>query len=229
MKNRANSRHRLDLLPPPFRKNRRSDYASGNTIVRSAKGIHLAASAIMFLSGVLLCSVQSFGDTAVRLVVALCCIVIGGADIFGYYSNDLFRLAFQFAFTFGAYSAIFGLLLLIMPDRLTILLPYAVACYVILDGLQKVQISLEGRKFGIGKWFLILGTSIAVVLLGFLSVFFLQGGAAGFLWMGIAVAANGAENFWTTMYTVRIRTGRETDPKVNLQEIAHADGGASIS
>lgn len=210
MKQKSNRHERLqealtNRFGQRFRKNRRSDYASENAIVRSAKGIHLAASAVMLIAGILLCSVQGFGDTAVRIVVALCCIVIGGADVFGYFSNDLFRLAFQFAFTFGSYSAVFGVLLLLMPERLEVLVPYAVAFYVILDGLQKVQIALEARKFGIGKWFLILGTSLVVVILGFSSVFLMQDGNQSFLWMGIAVAANGAENFWTTMYTVRIR------------------------
>lgn len=184
---------------------RKSDFAAANAVVRSAKGIHLTAAAVMLLSGILLCCISDFDGTAARITMACCCIIIGGADIFGYYSNDMFRLAFQFAFAFGAYSTIYGVMLLLLPERMIDALPYAIGAYVILDGLQKVQIALEARKFGISKWFLILGTSVAVVVLGFVSVLVTTDENA-FLWMGISVAANGAENFWTTMYTVRIRT-----------------------
>lgn len=194
----------ISSLSARFRKSLKTDYAAGNGIVRSAKSIHLAASSIMLLSGILLCVAKNFDNSIVQWIAAGCCILLGLADIFGYYSNDLFRLAFQFAFAFGSYSVLFGVLLLLIPDRLIDFLPYAVASYVILDGLQKVQIALEGRKFGLGKWFLILGTSLAVVLFGYLSVFLSEGDSH--LWMGIAVALNGAENFWTTVYTVRLRT-----------------------
>ncbi len=195
---------RISKLSERFRKSLKTDYAAGNGIVRSAKSIHLAASCIMLISGILLCVVEDFDSNVVQWITAGCCILLGVADIFGYYSNDLFRLAFQFAFAFGSYSVLVGVLLLLIPDRLIGFLPYTVACYVILDGLQKVQIALEGRKFGLGKWVLILATSIAVVLFGYLSVFLSHDGSH--LWMGIAVALNGAENFWTTMYTVRLRT-----------------------
>lgn len=201
---------RFPKIPKRFRIPRKTDFASGNAIVRSAKSIHLTASAIMLIAGLLLCFLKDLDSQLVRWVFAGVCIFIGCADIFGYYSNDLFRLAFQFAFTFGSFSTLFGILLLLAPTKIVALLPCFVGIYVILDGLQKVQLSLECRRFGIRKWPLILGTSVLVVALGFLTALFYEGKYSLFLWMGIAVAANGAENFWTTMYTVRVRTGART-------------------
>lgn len=204
------NRTRLPLIPKRFRKPRETDFAAADGIVRSAKSIHLTASALMLVSGIALCFIDNLDGQIARWVFAGCCILIGGADLFGYYSNDLFRLAFQFAFTFGSFSMLFGILLLLAPSRVLMLLTCFVGIYVILDGLQKVQLSLECRKFGIRKWPFILGTSVLVVVLGFLTVLFVEGDEVPFLLMGISVAANGAENFWTTMYTVRIRSASRT-------------------
>lgn len=201
---------RLNALQKRFRKPRRTDFAAGNSIVRSAKSIHLTASLLMLGAGLMLCLAEDLDNNVARWVFAACCIFIGSADVFGYYSNDLFRLAFQFAFTFGTFSILFGGMLLFAPERMQEVLPWFVGMYVILDGLQKVQISQECRKFGVRKWPFILGTSLLVVVLGVLSILHPGEFPAQNLWMGIAVSANGAENFWTTMYTVRVRTGSRT-------------------
>lgn len=201
---------RLTKLQKRFRRTRKTDFAAADAIVRSAKSIHLFASALMLGAGLLLCLTTGLDGKIVRLVFAGCCLLMGSADLFGYYSNDLFRLAFQFAFTFGSFSLLFGVLLLLAPSHVLALLPCFVGLYVILDGLQKVQLSLECRKFGIGKWPLILGTSVLVTALGVVSVLLFDGSENRFLWMGIAVSADGAENFWTTMYTVRVRSASRT-------------------
>ncbi|MBQ0092949.1 MAG: DUF308 domain-containing protein [Clostridiales bacterium] len=201
---------RLTKLQKRFRRTRKTDFAAADAIVRSAKSIHLFASALMLGAGLLLCLKTGLDSKIVRLVFAGCCLLMGSADLFGYYSNDLFRLAFQFAFTFGSFSLLFGVLLLLAPSHVLALLPCFVGLYVILDGLQKVQLSLECRKFGIGKWPLILGTSVLVTALGVVSVLLFDGSENRFLWMGIAVSADGAENFWTTMYTVRGRSASRT-------------------
>ena len=201
---------RLTKLQKRFRRTRKTDFAAADAIVRSAKSIHLFASALMLGAGLLLCLTTGLDSKIVRLVFAGCCLLMGSADLFGYYSNDLFRLAFQFAFTFGSFSLLFGILLLLAPSHVLALLPCFVGLYVILDGLQKVQLSLECRKFGIGKWPLILGTSVLVTALGVVSVLLFDGSENRFLWMGIAVSADGAENFWTTMYTVRVRSASRT-------------------
>ena len=201
---------RLTAFQKRFRRTRRTDYAAGNAIVTSAKSIHLFASALMLGAGLLLSLTANLDGHIVRWILAGCCLLMGSADLFGYYSNDLFRLAFQFAFTFGSFSILFGVLLLLAPAHILALLPCFAGIYIILDGLQKVQLSLECRKFGIRKWPLILGTSVLVTALGILSVMLFKGMESPFLWMGIAVSADGAENFWTTMYTVRVRSAART-------------------
>ncbi|MBQ9773439.1 MAG: DUF308 domain-containing protein [Clostridia bacterium] len=177
-------------------------------IVRSAKIMHLSSAVIFLIAGILVAvspsldNITSFGD----VVVGVASIIIGATGMFGYFSNDMYRLAFQSDFALGIFNVIFGVLLIINPDKFPVLLPTAIAILTLLDGGNKSQIAIEGWRFGISKWYLVLLSALAEIALGvvllvlaYLNVIDVH------VIMGVAMGMVGVTNFWTTMYTVRIR------------------------
>ena len=174
-------------------------------IVKSAKAVHLCSSVAFFVCGLLIMLVPDFERSVGIFFVGAVSIVIGGAGIYGYFSNDMYRLAFQSDFALGIFNVILGALLMANPVRLEQLLPCAVGILAILDGGNKSQISIEGFHFGMRKWYLVALSAVAELALGIAVILVALSGEDVRICMGITMVAVGVINFWTTMYTVRVR------------------------
>ena len=150
---------------------------------------------------------QDFDDSGTfrNIVVGVASIIIGVTGIYGYFSNDMYRLAFQLDFALGIFNVIFGILLIINPVQLAVLLPTAISILTLLDGGNKSQMALEGKNFGISKWYLVLLSAILEIAAGIVLILWAYHELDVRAWMGIAMGLVGVTNFWTTMYTVRVR------------------------
>ena len=177
-------------------------------IVKEAKITHLIVSALLFLSGIFLICRPELGAVIIRWLVGANLILCGIARVLGYFSNDLYRLAFQYDFAVGGLSVILGILFLICPEAVLITLLYVLGVYVILDGLLKLQTAFDAKTFGMKKWISLFVCAIVVVVSG---VVVLVGSTA---WnhtvlVGVALSVDGAENFFNSMSTVRIRAKKK--------------------
>lgn len=178
-----------------------------SAIVKSAKIVHLCSAVIFLVAGLLLALVPDFEDSGVfrNTIVGVASILIGAAGIYGYFSNDMYRLAFQLDFALGIFNVIFGILLIINPVQLSVLLPTAVSILTLLDGGNKSQMALEGKQFGIQKWYLVLVSAVLEIAAGIVLMILAYHERDVRVWMGVAMGLVGVTNFWTTMYTVRVR------------------------
>lgn len=178
-----------------------------SAIVKSAKIVHLCSAVIFLVAGLLLALVPDFEASGVfrNTIVGVASILIGAAGIYGYFSNDMYRLAFQLDFALGIFNVIFGILLIINPVQLSVLLPTAVSILTLLDGGNKSQMALEGKQFGINKWYLVLVSAILEIAAGVVLILLAYHELDVRAWMGVAMGLVGVTNFWTTMYTVRVR------------------------
>ena len=85
-----------------------------NAVIRSAKIINIISASLMVVAGILLMTVSSMEEVvAQRIMLGILFGLTGAAKIFGYYSNDLYRLAFQYDFAFGIFCEILSLLLIL--------------------------------------------------------------------------------------------------------------------
>ncbi len=185
---------------------------TNETIVKSAKIVHLCSAVIFFVAGLLLIFVPDFENSGSfrNVLVGSASILIGVAGIYGYFSNDMYRLAFQLDFALGIFNVIFGILLIINPVQLSVLLPTAISVLTLLDGGNKSQMALEGQRFGIHKWYLVLLSALIEIAAGIVLIVLAYHEMDVRVWMGVAMGLVGITNFWTTMYTVRIRQTRQS-------------------
>lgn len=178
-------------------------------IVKSAKIINVVSAALMMLAGVLLIFLPAL-EQAQRILLAILFGLTGAAKIFGYYSNDLYRLAFQFDLSTGIFCELLTLLILFSPSHAVSLLPTLLTVFVVIDALLKLQIALDARRFGMHGWLAILLTAVLVCIVGGASLyFFWRGFLTPMCAVGIALAVDGAENIWITAYTVRVRAKKK--------------------
>lgn len=169
--------------------------------------MHLCSAVIFFVAGLLLALVPDFEDSGIfrNTVVGVASIIIGATGIYGYFSNDMYRLAFQQDFALGIFNVLFGILLIINPVQLSVLLPTAVSILTLLDGGNKSQMALEGKNFGISKWYWVLISAVLEIVAGLVLILLAYHELDVRAWMGVAMGLVGVTNFWTTMYTVRVR------------------------
>ena len=187
--------------------NQQNNTDISSAIVKSAKIMHLCSAVIFLVAGLLLALVPDFEDSGTfrNIVVGVASIIIGATGIYGYFSNDMYRLAFQQDFALGIFNVLFGILLIINPVQLSVLLPTAVSILTLLDGGNKSQMALEGKNFGIEKWYLVLISAVLEIAAGLVLILLAYHELDVRAWMGVAMGLVGVTNFWTTMYTVRVR------------------------
>lgn len=140
------------------------------------------------------------------------CILIGGLlfcygifKVIGYLSKDLFRLAFQYDLAFGLLVVTVGLIMILHPTHMIMLVNFVLGIIILADGLFKVQIAIDSKKFGIRKWWLITILAVIAVTLGILLMIDLFANTNLLMIMlGCALLAEGFLNFCVMLLTVKI-------------------------
>lgn len=101
-------------------------------------------------------------------IIGIFLIVYGIVKLTGYFSKDIFQLAYQFDFGLGIVSLILGTIMLVKTGRIIDILSVVVGIFIIVDAALRIQTAVEAKKFGLEKWWLILIMSLAVAVLGVL-------------------------------------------------------------
>ena len=185
----------------------------GESIVKTAKIASLAVSGLSLVLGIILAVWSDGLETLLRFLIGVDCLLLGTVKIFGYFSNDLYRIAYQFDLAAGGVTVFFGILLLAFPHTVMPHLVSCVAVAVLLDGLLRVQTAIDAKRFGMDYWYLLL---IAALLLagGATTVFFVSTPHRRTVLIGILLIAEAFVSVIVTMYTVRVRVrkvNREDD------------------
>lgn len=177
------------------------------TLVQSAKIINVVAAALVALSGIALILLPDMERMLPqRIILAVLLFLHGSSRLLGYFSNDLYRLAFQFDFAWGIFSCILAAAIAFVPDAVFEKLPMLLTTYVVIDALLKLQMSLDARRFGMHGWGAMLATSVFLTLVGTACTVALFGDwVRASVAVGIAICVDGLENIWITAYAVRVR------------------------
>lgn len=186
-------------------------------IVKQAKIINLIIHSFMAVIGLFLLLFTGLTPVQEVILISVLCILVGAAKILGYFSNDLYRLAFQFDFASGLFLIIIGIRFAILgwmaPDPQEEI-SRLFGIYVLIDGLLKLQTAFDAKKFGISKWLIMLLTALLVVGVGVMSLVAPYSELLSqFILLSVSLMVDGLVNIWITAYTVRIRA-----KKKNLEE-----------
>ena len=183
-------------------------------IVKQAKISNLIIYSFMVAVGLAMLIFREIPTNVEMIILSVLCILVGGAKILGYFSNDLYRLAFQFDLAIGLFLAIIGVLTLIVGSKDPLGTVRLFGIYIFIDGLLKLQTAFDAKKFGIASWLVILLTAILMVgvgIVGLLASYLEQ--ISQLIVLDVALMLDGLVNIWITAYTVRIRA-----KKKNLEE-----------
>lgn len=126
-------------------------------------------------------------------------IIYGGIKIIGYFSRDLYCLAFQYDFACGLFLMVLGVIVLCMNEHFKGYLLSGLGLLILLDSLLGIQTAMEARKFGLPSWQVILTASILSGTLGVVLIVINAKTAAGF-----ALLAEGFMRHYIIRSTVKL-------------------------
>ena len=83
--------------------------------MKAAKIGYIVLSVLYCILGILLFTMPDISLTAIGIILGVGMIVFGIVKIIGYFSKDLFRLAFQYDLAFGGLLIALGIIVLASP------------------------------------------------------------------------------------------------------------------
>ena len=136
--------------------------------MRTAKIGCIAISCAMCFLGLLMLLFPNPSSALIGAVCGVLLILFGCVRLIGYFSKDLYRLAFQFDLTIGVVAVVLGVALLARPGELMTFLCAAVGLFILTDGLLKIRVAVESKRFGTPSWWLTLCVAASSSVCGLL-------------------------------------------------------------
>lgn len=133
---------------------------------------YILISIVFYVTGFLCILSPEVIQSCYRILAGIILIAYGIIKITGYFSKDLYCLAFQFDFASGILLIVLGIITLCIGSKFegTSLLN-ALGVLVLIDSLLCIQTALDSKRFGLSSWKCILmlsmiaGTFAVIVIL----------------------------------------------------------------
>lgn len=180
--------------------------------MRVAKTGYIAVSILLAVLGIVLIAWPTFSVNALGVICGILLILFGGVKLVGYFSKDLYRLAFQYDMPFGILLIILGIIMLIHPGNLASFICVVFGLSVLISSLSNIQTALDAKKFGINQWWLIFALSVIAAVWGLILVFRPSEAADVMaVLLGITLLFESAVNICTVVTSVKIVKNQHPD------------------
>ncbi len=180
--------------------------------MRTAKIGYIVISIALCVLGIILIAAPEISINIFGTVFGILLILFGCVRLVGYFSKDLYRLAFQYDLTFGILLIAVGILILAHPASIMNIICIALGIIILSDGLFKIQISIESKRFGIEKWWLTLSLSVVSGICGLILMFFpRESGNLLTIFLGITLLSDGILNLNAVITSVKIVKNQKPD------------------
>lgn len=177
-----------------------------------AKTGYVIMSLVFCAAGIACIANPGLSAAVIGRMLGAAMILFGAVKLVGYFSRDLYRLAFQYDLGFGLLLIALGALVLLRPAEVRDFLLTALGIAILTDGLYKVQIAVDTKRFGVSVWWLTLVLAVVTGTVG-LSLVFRPWDSTRLLTilLGTALVAEGILNLCVAISTVKIVNHQRPD------------------
>ncbi len=173
--------------------------------MRIAKIGYLAMSTLLCLIGVLLILFPNFSLRLAGIFVSIIFCVFGAIKLVGFFSKDLFRLAFENDLVSGILMLALGISMMFHTEATMSFLCTVFGILILTDGMLRIGIAMDARPFGIPLWWLILIFAIVTGAFGCLLIFRPSESMKIMVTiLGLSLICDSILNFITILTTVKI-------------------------
>lgn len=182
------------------------------TPMKIAKYGYIFISAVFTLAGLVMILYPDPSQSFIGIFFGIALLVFGVIKLIGYYSRDLFRLAFQYDLQFGILLCLLGIITLIRHREAVAFLCAAYGICIMADSLFKVRTALDAKAFGIRQWWVTLVLAVLTGLMGLLITLspFAAAQAVTVL-LGISFVCEGLMNLGVALSMVKIVDNQQPD------------------
>lgn len=138
--------------------------------MRVAKYGYILIFVVLCIAGIAIAVLPDLSTSVIGTFFGITMLVFGIIKLIGYFSKDMFRLAFQFDLQFGILLCILGAIILIKQKTAREFVCIAYVISMIADCLFKAKTAFDAKRFGIKKWWLTLVLTIAAGIAGVIVV-----------------------------------------------------------
>ena len=173
--------------------------------VKLARRGYLVISAIFYIAAAVCIVKPELSTKTVCVGSGLILIAYGIIKIIGYFSSDLYCLAFQYDLACGLLLIVLGIIVLLRWEIVQTYLLAGLGGLILVDNFLAIQMSYDAKRYGIGEWgailiIAILTSCFAILLITQWTPTFLQSHFVA----GIALLSEGVKNQYVVFYTVKI-------------------------
>ncbi len=180
--------------------------------MRIAKYGSIALSVLFMTAGVMMIIQPEISAGILEIVFSVALILLGAIKLIGFFSKDLYRLAFQYDLQFGCIFIVIGLVTLFRPGDTVVILCALLGICLMIDSLFRIRTSLDARAFGIRNWWLTLILAAVTGLAALMLVIRPAEGARLLVrLLGIAFFTEGALNLASAVSMVKIVKHQKAD------------------
>lgn len=174
-------------------------------MMKIAKIGYIVMSVVFIAVGIVFIAYPGLSAVIMSRALGIAMIIFGIIKLIGYFSKDLFRLAFQYDLQFGILIIVLGLIVVIRPSEIINLIFIAIGIATLADALFKMQIAIDSREFGITSWWGIMFLAVLDGIIGIALVFCPSVSARLLtILLGISLLTEGILNLWVAVTTVKI-------------------------
>lgn len=175
------------------------------TPMRIAKTGYIIMSTVFCIAGILFIARPELSVKIIGRGLGIAMVLFGCIKLVGYFSRDLFRLAFQYDLEFGILLIALGVIVFIRSPNVMNFIFIALGIAILADGLFKIQIAMDSKRFGIAAWWLILLLAVLTGFVGLLLVFRpVESAQVLTMLLGVSLLAEGILNLCVVVSTVKI-------------------------
>ena len=188
-------------------------------LVRCAKTGNIVSGTAFFILGVILMLYPGASLRWLSRAIGAVMLASGIIRLVGYFSKDLYYLAFQFDFALGILSILFGAILVFKPALFISAVQIIMGVFALVNGLFALQTAMDSKKFGMRYWWILLAFSVVSSVTGLVLIISpLKTAAAVITLTGITLLIAGADKIFVSIYTIVTKKGDSENAPVDLSD-----------
>lgn len=185
----------------------------------TAKIGYMTVSVMMLVIGMIFIVKPETSITAAYRILGITALLSGAIKLTGYFSKDLYRLAFQHDLAFGILLCTIGVIALAKPAKVISAAHLAAGIVIIADGLFKIQTAFDSKRFGLKTWWIIALLADLAFAAGVLLIVNPIKAAAGMtVILGISLLLDGLLNFCVAFVAVKAEKNCYIDADYQVEE-----------
>ena len=135
-------------------------------MLKKVFNISIISSLLLFLFGLVLAVNAEGFIKSITVAIGVVLLLIGVFPVIDYFRYRKDGLGASVGLISGIFSIVCGLMLLINEDLLMILIPVFIGVWLIINGINKIQVSFEIKDLGEKSWIITFIYSILIMVLG---------------------------------------------------------------